>query len=124
LLTNSSGVHILLHPHQNEFDTSAFHEALNSGASPTPDFSCSRTKYAHFFSQIIFSPHPHTYLTELIHPRLSPPGNSDPAQHSTHMPLPCQAQYRPHMNHTQESPGILQQPQLTIFFCNTPHPKK
>jgi hypothetical protein len=28
------------------------------------------------------------------------------------------------MNHTQESPGILQQLQQTIFYCNTPHRKK
>jgi hypothetical protein len=28
------------------------------------------------------------------------------------------------MNHTQESPGILQQLQQTTFFCNTPHRKK
>jgi hypothetical protein len=70
LLTYSSGVHILLRPHQTESTHPQSTEALNTGTSPIPDFSYSKCKYALYFFQIFSLP---TFLTELIHPpSLSP----------------------------------------------------
>jgi hypothetical protein len=37
-----------------------------------------------------------------------------------HTPLHCQEQYRPHMDHTQQSPGIQLQPQQTIVSTKIP----
>jgi hypothetical protein len=95
VLTYSNGVHILLRPHQTESTHPHSTEALDAGTSPTPDFSYSKP-----------ANQPDT-------PRFYTP--------ATHTPLPCQAQYRPHMNHTMlESPGIPQQPQQNIFSTKPP----
>jgi hypothetical protein len=64
-------------------------------------------------------PHPHRTSTQ--NSAANQPDTPRFYTPATHMPLPCQAQYRPHMNHTtQESPGIPQQPQQTIFSQNLP----